>query len=467
MKDLLTRELESLPPGAPRVRAWLLLSEADVRTRAEYQEHVARALAEAGEDPALRARVLALKALNTVAEGVERIPEAEAWALEALPVGGEAERLALSALSWTRSLRGLALDDIRERFGHQAEHIVDSPEPVAGLRNLWRGELAPARATTEHFLALAAERGEGVSYAWLRLNLCELELRAGEWDAAERMLDEWAETDDGVLLVTPTYRRCRALLAAGRGRHEEAARQAALALVEAEARGYTWQVLEASRALGIAALLAHEPARAAEHLRAVWEHTQREGIEEPGAFPVAGELVEALTELGELDDARAVTERLPGHDHPWGEVTRRRCQGFTDGDAEALAEAAVGYERLGLRFDAARCLLSCGRAQRRARRWRAARDALEQAAAAFDVLGSPGWAADATAELTRVGGRKPRAAGELTASEQQVAALAAQGLTNKEIAHALFVTVHTVEAHLSNTYAKLGVRSRAQLAARL
>ena len=132
-----------------------------------------------------------------------------------------------------------------------------------------------------------------------------------------------------------------------------------------------------------------------------------------------------------------------------------------------LAQAADQYERLGLRFDAARSRLSLGRAQRRLRQWRAAREALAGAAEEFDALGSPGWAEQARAELARVGGRRPSAAGELTESERQVAALAAEGLANKEIAQTLFVTVHTVEAHLSNTYAKLGVRSRAQLARRL
>ena len=54
--------------------------------------------------------------------------------------------------------------------------------------------------------------------------------------------------------------------------------------------------------------------------------------------------------------------------------------------------------------------------------------------------------------------------GELTPTEQRVAELATEGLSNKEIAQALFVTVNTVEAHLSHAYAKLGIRSRAQLA---
>ena len=135
--------------------------------------------------------------------------------------------------------------------------------------------------------------------------------------------------------------------------------------------------------------------------------------------------------------------------------------------AAALADAAADYERLGLRFDRARSLLSLGRAQRRFRKWGAARDALQQAVSAFDEMGSPGWAEEARSELARVGARRPTPSGELTSAERGVVELAAEGRANKEIARALHVTVHTVEVHLSHAYAKLGVRSRAQLASRL
>jgi DNA-binding CsgD family transcriptional regulator len=70
-------------------------------------------------------------------------------------------------------------------------------------------------------------------------------------------------------------------------------------------------------------------------------------------------------------------------------------------------------------------------------------------------------------EHERVPGRRPVTSGELTATERRVVELAAGGLTNKQIATTLFVTVHTVEVHLAHAYAKLGVRSRGQLAARL
>jgi DNA-binding CsgD family transcriptional regulator len=135
--------------------------------------------------------------------------------------------------------------------------------------------------------------------------------------------------------------------------------------------------------------------------------------------------------------------------------------------ARMLEQAAAEYGGLGLRFDRARSLLIVGRAQRRHRKWAAARRSLEGAVAAFEELGSPGWAEEARSQLASVGGRPRRAAGELTPTERRVAELAASGLSNKEIAHALVVTVNTVEVHLSRAYAKLGVHRRAQLATRL
>ena len=71
------------------------------------------------------------------------------------------------------------------------------------------------------------------------------------------------------------------------------------------------------------------------------------------------------------------------------------------------------------------------------------------------------------AELSRVGGRRSAAPGKLSETELRVARLAAEGRSNKQIASELYVTVHTVEKHLSHVYAKLGVRSRGQLAARV
>ena len=78
-------------------------------------------------------------------------------------------------------------------------------------------------------------------------------------------------------------------------------------------------------------------------------------------------------------------------------------------------------------------------------------------------MGAVQWADLARAEAVRVGGRRPTVAG-LTPTEQEVAELVASGHSNGETAAAMFITVRTVEGHLSRIYAKLGLRSRSELA---
>ena len=483
VKDLLAGELDQLPHGSIRVRALILIADSGaVSTTAEAAAYLEQALAESDGDRGLSAQVLARKTEHTAVGRVERIPESEAWALEAVDAAKDAEpevqRLALTALGWTRILRGQPIGDLSERFQATSEgavHLYRSFDRLAGIRLTWRGEVRPAREALTRALADADERGDTWSYAVLRLNLSELELRAGEWNAASRLLGEEA-LEDNLLLGAPSA-RLRSLAAIGRGSPAEAEQWAAETIAATEATGMHWDLLEGLRARGITALYEHDPSRAAEGLRLVWEHTCREGIDDPGTFPVAPELVEALVELGEPEETQAVIERLEelarAQGHPWALASVKRCTGLmrVDGDAESAAASLLGaaadYERLGLRFDRTRSLLSLGRAERRLRKWGAARRHLEEAATGFEELGSPGWAEQARSELGRVGARKPRAAGELTPSEQRVVELAAAGKSNKEIAQELVVGVHTVEVHLSHAYAKLGIRSRGQLAGRL
>jgi DNA-binding CsgD family transcriptional regulator len=482
--DLLSPEVDALPPGAVRARALILLSEGGVRSNDEIRRYLVDALSEGAHDVRLRAIVLAEIVSNDVLARVEGIGDAEKRALEAVETGRDAgpevERIALNALAWARSLRGRPIEDLCERFRDVSDavpYLAVSPDRIAAQRLVWRGDVVQARAILTRLLSVSDERSEPVSYALQRLHLCELELRAGAWDEATRLLDEWSR-DGELLMAWSCYDRCRALLAAGRGLPDETQRLAAEALALAQRTGLYWDVLDALRARGIGALLTRDLKLAEESLGRIWEHVQREGVE-PGVFPVAPDLVEALTELGKWGEAQAVTDRLrrlsEELDHPWGLATTKRCAALvqlasrSDGGEAAteLAEAAKAYGALGLRFDRARSLLSLGRAQRRLKKWGAARDSLEQAAAEFDELGSPGWAEQARSERARVGGRRPQATGELTPAERRVVELAADGLANKEIARDLFVSVRTVEVHLKHAYAKLGIRSRTQLARRL
>jgi len=479
--DLLSEELEGLPAGTPRARARLLLGEGEgSRSLDEADGQLELALTECGDDAGLRASLLAKRAANAAASGVTRMRDAEAWALEALAAADqrEVERLALYALAWTRALTGHPVDDLCERSAVEADtsaYLVFCPERVAGQRHIWRGELARAEHALGGLLALADERGEEASYVMANLHMCELELRSGDWEAACSRLDEWADSSERELTFRPQYQRCRALLAAGRGDVADADRWASDAISRAERSGSRWDELEARRARGMVALRTGAPQRAVEDFRAVWEHIQREGVLEPGVFPVAPELVEALVEVDAIAEARAVTDRLvqlaKRQDHPWAQATVKRCRALLRAGADhataGLQAGGADFERLGLRFDAARCMLALGRIQRRAKQWGAARDSLGTAQAAFERLGSPGWAELARAEHERIAGRRPSARGELTATERRVVELAAGGLANKQIASTLVVTVHTVEVHLAHAYKKLGVRSRSQLAARL
>ena len=232
LTDLLEPHVHSLPAGATRAQAFLLLKSGEIRGNDDIQRYLELALAESGDDVRARASVLADMAENVAAVRVERIAEAEAWALEALPAAPgaepELERRVLYALAWTRALGGQPIDDLWERFraaSPEPVYIVYSPERVAGQRLVWRGEIGAARAILSRQLVEADERGEPSSYALQRLHLCELELRAGEWDAAERRLDEWAESADRELLALADV---RALPRAPRRRSRPARRGPAL-----------------------------------------------------------------------------------------------------------------------------------------------------------------------------------------------------------------------------------------------
>jgi DNA-binding CsgD family transcriptional regulator len=487
MTDLLSAELTSLPAGAARARAWLMLGEGvGPRTMADLARYRDRALAECNDDPGLRATVLAKKAANAAGSTVSRLAQAEAWAREGVDsargAGPDAERLALYGLAWALAMTGRPIEEQCEAYravSAAPSYGAGSPERVAAQRLVWRGETSHARSALTALLTLADERGEHESYALARLHMCELNLRTGEFDAASLLLDEWTESSDRELMFRPQYERCRALLAAGSSTPEEAKQWAKQAISRAEETGCRWDGLEGLRALALAALLEHDPAAAIEALREVWAHTEAQGVSEPGVFPVAPELVEALVELGELEEARAVIARLRAlaqdQAHPWALASVERCEGIValvggryDPQAAArLGDAVSAYDTLGLRLDAARSLLALGRAARRFKQWGLARSSLEGAVATFEEIGAVAWAHQAASELTRVGARRPRPAGELTATELRTAELAATGLSNKEISRELFVTVHTVELHLSRAYAKLGIRSRGQLAAHL
>ena len=200
-------------------------------------------------------------------------------------------------------------------------------------------------------------------------------------------------------------------------------------------------------------------------------HTLRElpsrllatGHRQPGPVDVWQNTIETLIALGDLDQARAYLtqyEALAALASRRARGSAARCGGLiaaAEGDtATALAAFDRSLTELGTvqyPLERARTLLALGSVHRQAKHKHLAREALDRALAIFEELGAALWAEKAHAELRRISGRRP-ASDELSETEQRVAALAAQGRSNRQIAAELYVSVRTVEAHLSHVYRK-------------
>jgi len=151
-----------------------------------------------------------------------------------------------------------------------------------------------------------------------------------------------------------------------------------------------------------------------------------------------------------------------------------RCQGLVDGDVEPMIEAVVLARRAPLLVehggaceDAARLLAHGGRSDQAAA-------LLTEALERYEHAGADAWAGRVRAQLRTLGvhpgvrGSRHRPAGgweSLTATERAVSLLVAEGLTNGAVARRLYISPHTVNAHLRHIFAKLGVSNRVALAA--
>jgi DNA-binding CsgD family transcriptional regulator len=183
---------------------------------------------------------------------------------------------------------------------------------------------------------------------------------------------------------------------------------------------------------------------------------------------------EGLRLLGRKDDARALADeeyalaRRWGNPHTIGACLRMRglleCGKAGIGLLREAVEVLAGSEA---RLEHARALVDLGAALRRANQRTEARQRLREGVDLARRIGAFGLAERANDEIAATGARPRKVLhtglDALTASERRVAQLAADGMSNKEIAQTLFVTIKTVEVHLSHAYRKLEITSRAQL----
>ena len=369
--------------------------------------------------------------------------------------------------------RGIALEGHME--GEFKSHVLRASFVVAQLLK-FTDRLDEARRTFTELLGDAAAHGVETPQAQIRYHLAELECRAGNWEAAMEHARESRATAQRNHMgpMSSEGHFAVGLVEAHLGRADPAKQEALEGLRVAEAAGEILLLIPNLSVLGFLELSLGRPAEADAYLSRAVELERAMGVREAAYFRIVPDEVEALVGLGRLDEAEALLDPFEDAgrslDRAWAMATGARCralvlaaQGDLQGASEAANEAVNHHDRLPLPFDLGRTLLVRGAVERRAKRKREARDTLTKALEVFDGLGAALWADKTREELARIGGRAASSL-DLTPTEARVAELVAAGGTNREVADALFVSVHTVEANLKRIYRKLGIRSRTELA---
>ena len=337
---------------------------------------------------------------------------------------------------------------------------------------------AEVTADQRYAQAVAARRAAGtVSRLTVALaNLALAEGYLGRWPSAISSATEGLRlaSETGQPATAGYFVALLATFAAEQGRVEDCRRLAEEALAVATRLQLPVVAAFAAWTLATLELTQGRPQAALERLLtlATPQHPTAHGAI---ALLATGTLVEAAARANRLDGMEANVarfERWAARDpRTWTQVIARRCRALVSQDAEAEGhyQAALGIEGLGeLPLELGRTELLYGEWLRRQRRRIDARTHLRAALAVFERLGAAPWVERARGELRASGEttrkRDPGNQGQLTAQERQVARLAAQGLTNQQIAEQLFISRHTVGYHLHKVYAKNGITSRAELA---
>ncbi|HUP31721.1 MAG TPA: AAA family ATPase [Gaiellaceae bacterium] len=483
-RDLLGRLEQELPPGPERATVLILYAD----THLEMPEAIrvcAQARAEAVGDDRCLAEAHRLSSEFAMLDG--RLSEALDLAREATRIAERAgDPVLLVRCVGTQSHFETYTGEITAGLLEQAVSLEEktpgtsahySPAQILGLRLMYSDRLDEARPLLERILQQAEDRGDELEARNLGVHLAQLELRAGRWALAHRYSDEGYVAASQLGIHSDSQLFVRALVAAHLGRVDEAREAAASLLAPGVQPAYALWVLLTRWALGFLELSLGNARAADAHLTPLPHLFADVGYQHPGVRPILPDAIEAMIGVGKLEEAARWTEELGRRgtrlDNPWAIATAGRCAALISAAAGDLVSAHAGLQdalaahaRSTNPFERARTLLVLGVVERRLKRRRAARETLGQALDLFDTLGAPLWAEKAAAELARIPGRTP-AAGELSETQFQIGRLVAQGLSNKEVAARLFITVRTVESNLSKIYATLGIRSRTELAGRL
>ncbi|HEX3361841.1 MAG TPA: AAA family ATPase [Solirubrobacterales bacterium] len=334
---------------------------------------------------------------------------------------------------------------------------------------LWDDESWMALSTRQ--LELARRAGDLSALPYVLANRSAVYAFIGDMRTAARLEDELAVTAEATGIDPAPLGRLT--LAALRGREAEFTDLVGSTSRTAEARGE-------GVALTIAEFLTGALDNGLGRYEAAFDatHSAVEFHEEGQAIWALTELIEASVRTGRMEQARDAfplveeTTSAAGTDWALGIEARMRAL-ISEGDEaeEHYVEAIDRLRRTSIRVQLARTHLLYGEWLRRRRRRRDAREQLRTAHEFFKDFEMAGFAERARLELEATGESARRRSvdlvDELTPQETQVARLAAEGVTNREIATRLFISTSTVEYHLRKAFRKLDVKSRTQLADRI
>jgi DNA-binding CsgD family transcriptional regulator len=440
-------------------------------------------------NPQRDSEIAALIAQRHVLDALARCRGAELvrWADQAIALAGQESAIGVEAAA----IRGLGLA-IAGRTAEAAQ-AYEAAADVAGRDaqaqrvSMGRGwlsvlndDLDDARSRLESVTRSAPLGGSARITLWALGWLSRVQFLTGEWDQVLHTVEEGRAlaADTGIVLATPLLEWTAAQVHALRG-HTVAAHEAARA-ADSLAQGY--EIMQVPALLARAQLA--ETTRDHAAVRRILEPLTRvapgTALSEPSFWPWADLFAHALVTEGRLDEAddflRPHEQRARGEGHRsatarLGSARARllAASGDTAGSGAAFDEALRLLDGLPLRYDRARITFAYGQTLRRAGRRRDAATVLRAARDLWEALGAQALVDECDREL-KAGGARPvggaRAPEALTPQEETVAELVAAGLANREVAARLYVSPKTVQYHLTRIYAKLGVRSRTELAAR-
>jgi ATP/maltotriose-dependent transcriptional regulator MalT len=455
---------------------------------AERLLHAAWERIDSTGDASLRAVVaqrLALHALGRLrgAEMVDWVHRSVELAAPGDPVRVEAQALWGLGLGWQGRLKdGLAVYDevldglADDRTGPPLERV----HMAQGWLRLVADDVVGARQVLAQAAPGALHAGLVRIAVWSYVWLARAGFALGDWDAAaldaQRAVSLLEESGHG--WFRPLARFAAVTVPAARGEWAAAEEHARAA----GARPGDYELMVVTGGLARAQV----PAARGDHegvlqaLTPVAELTERQGVDEPGFWPWQDLYGDALVSVGRLDEADAFLTpheeqaSARGRGSMIAALARVRgrleaARGTSRAAEAAFQRALAEVEPLGLPFQLALVELAYGQVLRRGGQRRAAAERLHAARERFAWLQARPYLERCERELAASGlapaKRSSFDPSRLTAQELAVARLVAVGMSNRQVASELFVSIKTVQFHLTHIYAKLGVGSRAELAA--